>query len=309
MQWSKIKTLFILCFLVLNIYLIIQFIQKQEDADMGLLDEGQEASIEDKLESENIEYEDPDIEITEGSYISVTQKKFTDEELIPLTNFENQQSAVINNNFILSKFEEPIEVPEEATDDELTQLVTRHILFPEAYQFWGWNKDLNVLMFFQLKDDRPFFYNQNGAVLVFLNEDDEMIYYTQTMLGDVEVHREKKTIQQPIQAVGTLYDRNDLYYEDEITRIKMGYYARIATEGVQVFAPTWRVEVNEERNYFINAIEGLVFASDDIQFIKKTIEESSIEKIKLLEEDNELREEILTDLTEKLTETGNRGET
>lgn len=309
MQWSKIKTLFILCFLILNIYLIIQFIQKQDNADMGYLEEGQEASIEDKLESENIEYEDPNIEITEDSYISVSQKQFTDEELVPLSNFENQTSAIINDNFILSKFEEPITVPEEATNQDLDQLVKNYIVFPEAYQFWGWNKDMNVLIFFQLKDDRLFYFNQNGLLLVFLNEENEMMYYTQTMLGNVQVQQEKKSIQQPIQAVGTLYDRNDLYYEDEITNIKMGYYARIVTEGVQVFTPTWRVEVNDERNYFINAIEGLVFASDDIQFINKTIEESYINKIRDLEEDNELREEILTNLTQRQTETGNRSET
>ncbi|PAV28463.1 hypothetical protein CIL05_16120 [Virgibacillus profundi] len=308
MQWSKIKTLFILCFLVLNVFLVNQFMQKLEAADLAVLDEGQEESIEEKLESENISYGNLESDIKEDSYISVTQKSYAEEEINQLTNFEDQTSEVINGNFILSQFQEPIPVPEDASSKEISTLVKNHILYPEEYTYWGWNKDMNVLIFFQLKDDRPFYYNQNGLVLVFLNEANEMMYYTQTMLGDVETQEEKKTIQQPIQALGTLYDRNELYSEDEITDVKIGYYARIITEGIQVFAPTWRVEVNDERNHFVNAIEGQVFTSNDIEFITKTVE-TDIEKIRDLDEENELKEPILTHLNQKINETGNRSGT
>lgn len=308
MQWSKIKTLFILCFLILNIYLLIQFIDKQRESDYPILDSADESSIEDQLKADKIKYGDIKSEVTEATYISVLQRNFSDEELKQLAKMPNQKPAVVNSNFIVSLFNDPIEIPEKASAEDISKVVGSHTMFPEEYEYWGWNEEMNVLIFFQLKDKRPIYFNQNGLLLVYLNDKDEMVFYTQTMLGDAEPQGDLKTLNRPIQAIETLYNNHQLFYEDKISNVKIGYYARVLAEGVQVFAPTWRVSVNEDRNYFVNAIEGLVFPSDDIQFLLDTIEENLI-KIRAVDGNNTIKKTILAHLEKKLEESeSNRSE-
>jgi len=312
MQWSHIKTLFILSFLLLNIYLIIQFVDKQNASDISVLDSA-ESSLEEQLTSENITLEGVDLEtdLTGAAYTEVNQKNLTDEELRELSNFEGQTPAVINNNFIVSQFEEPVELPQTTTYETMDGLLDNYILYPDQYEFWGWNTDMNVLIFFQKRNDWPIYFNQNGLVLAYLNDSNEITHYTQTILGEGEAQGGEKTLIQPLQAIGSLYNRGDLRPNEAVTNVAMGYYSRIATEGTQVFAPTWKVTVvneaeDEERNYFVNAIEGLVHESDNTLFLTQILGDN-ISKIQSLDDDSEIKEDILNQMENKL-ELGNRSE-
>src|SRR5690625_6442143 len=80
MQWSQIKTLFILTFLILNIYLAVQLINKQKQADLAVLEHGQ-SSFEEVLQSENITIPDSLQDEAEERFISVRQKVFTEEDI------------------------------------------------------------------------------------------------------------------------------------------------------------------------------------------------------------------------------------
>lgn len=305
MQWSQIKTLFILCFLLLNIYLFIQFIDKQNKADIGVLD-NPESTIEQKLESDKIKVKDIQVDVKEASYIKVSQKTYTDADLKLLDKLKNQTTAVINKNFIVSQFNKPITIPEKAKKDDLKTIMESNMIFPDNYVYWGKNEEKNILIFFQHQNNHPIYFNQHGLVLVYLNDKNEMAFYTQTMLGEAEPQGEMKTLNKPIQAVETLYNKNHLYMGDEVRIAEIGYYTRILSEGVQVFAPTWNVSVNDERNYFVNAIEGLVITSNDMEFLETTIE-SNRDAIRQLDDSNKMKRGILAHL-EQLLEESNRSE-
>lgn len=305
MQWSQIKTLFILCFLALNIYLLIQFVDKQKESDFGVLDRTT-STIEEQLKLDEIKTGDLDSEVTEASYISLLQRTFTKEDLKQLTQLPNQKPEIIHHNFIVSLFDDPVAIPEGASKDDITKIVGSNTLFPSQYEYWSWNKEMNVLIFFQLKDSRPVYFNQHGLLLVYLNDNNEIEFYTQTMLGEAENQGELKTLNRPMQAIETLYKKNKLYHKDEVTNVKMGYYTRVLSEGVQVFAPTWKVSVNEERNYFVNAIEGRVFPGNDVEFLMNTLK-TNRGKVLGLDEDSKIKTTVLT-LLEKKLEDSNRSE-
>ena len=80
MQWGQIKTLLILSFLILDIYLFAQVLEKKEQADLTILEQ-EPSTIEEQLSAESITIEELPEEIEEETYISVHQKLFTDEEL------------------------------------------------------------------------------------------------------------------------------------------------------------------------------------------------------------------------------------
>src|SRR5699024_11746484 len=100
MQWSQIKTLFILCFLILDVYLLIQFIDKQEKSDLDVMEE-QESSIEQQLKLENIKLPKLPDEEMEQSYISVKQKEFTDSDFRDISGSDNQKLTVVNDKLIV----------------------------------------------------------------------------------------------------------------------------------------------------------------------------------------------------------------
>ncbi|UJL46377.1 two-component system regulatory protein YycI [Virgibacillus sp. NKC19-16] len=311
MDWSKIKTLFIICFLILNAYLLFQFLNKQEQANLSVLEDS-ESPITDQLESENITLGDIGVDITEESYISTGQKTFTEQERDQLEGFDNQTSEVINNNLILSAFEDPVPIPDDASQEEINAIVEDEILLSENYVFGEWNTEKNVLLFFQVTNDLPVYLNQSGIVLIFLDDENNMQFYTQTMLGEVETQGEKRTLIEPMRAIETLYTRNQLFPDEEISNVNIGFYTRVPLENnEQVFAPTYKVAVNEgsdeqiERDYFVNAIEGTIFNSEESAFLNDTIG-SIISSVRTLDDESEIKDPVLNVLESR--EENNRSE-
>ncbi|WP_106495721.1 two-component system regulatory protein YycI [Lentibacillus sp. Marseille-P4043] len=299
MQWSQIKTLFILCFLVLDVYLLIQFLDKQEKNDLDVMEQ-QESTIEQQLKLEDIKIPKklPDGELEE-SYISVKQKAFTGKEMGELAKFDNQNAALVTDNLIVSHFKEPVPITD---SDEAKEIINSNILFPDDYEYWDWNKELNVLIFFQEKNDQPIYFNQSGLLLVFLNDENEITFYTQTMLGEEveDFDTSKKQLIKPIRAIDTLYNQNELHTGEEVTDAKIGFYTALPmTSGEQTFVPTWKISVNGERNYFINAIENFAFSSDDLTFLNESITaiKSEIAKMK---DKKEFKNALIDQLTKKL---------
>ncbi|PNB74374.1 transcriptional regulator, partial [Pseudomonas sp. FW305-BF6] len=73
---------------------------------------------------------------------------------------------------------------------------------------------------------------------------------------------DKKDVQEvlpAIKAIENLYVKDELKPDDRVTKVDFGYYTLIPlSTGVKVIAPAWHLVVNEDRDYFVNAIEGQV---------------------------------------------------
>lgn len=300
MQWKQIKTLFILCFLVLNVYLSLMLYEKETQSEYAM-PETSDATLAEQLESENISISAdlPNGDLNQSN-LSLNQKSFTEEELSFFDDTDNQEVEVINDNFILSRFENPIAIPEDADGNIISDMVKSNLLLADNYRFSGWNTEMNVLIFFQEKNDLPIYYNQNGIVLVYLNDANEMIFYTQTMLGDDESPVEEDSLIEPMMAIRALFNGNRLQNEDEITEVNIGYHTRYPLEkGEQVFSPTWTVTVNDKENFYVNALENRIVSNDELTFLKESVS-STIERVQKLEE-SDLTEFMLSHLNQKLS--------
>src|SRR5699024_4164430 len=118
---------------------------------------------------------------------------------------------------------------------------------------------------------------------------------------------EKKTVIKQMKAIETLYKANEFKAGDEITKVDIGFHTRVPLEnGIQAFVPTWKVSINDEREYFVNAIEGFVFSGDENKFLTDVIS-TNIGSINQLKDRKELKESILNQLEQRL-EAINRGE-
>ena len=132
--------------------------------------EEEPSTIEEQLNAEDITIGELPEKTDEETYISVKQRLFTEEELSNYDENLPQQTFLFDQYFIASQLEYPIAIEKDATKKEITRSLHDIAYYPEEYEYWNWNEDLNIIMFFQKKVDRPVYYNQNGLVLLFLNE-------------------------------------------------------------------------------------------------------------------------------------------
>src|SRR5690625_4171703 len=301
MQWGKIKTLFILSFLILNIYLLVQLLEKQEDADKDIL-ERSESTIEEQLKEDQIVIPELPEEQAKEPYISVKEKVFEEEDFHKYDGFKDQRTVIVDKTLVVSAFKKPKKFPSDASKETIDNFAKKNFAFPDDYVYWNWNKEANVLIFFQVKNDRPVYYNQNGMIVIYLNDDDEMEFYTQTMLGEEDARQDKSSLIKPIKAIEILYNANELWTGEEITKVDIGFHTRAPKpSGVEVFVPEWKVTVNDERDYFVNAIEGWVFSNEEIDFIETTLT-YHIERIESIVDHKEIRKKTLKILKDKLSE-------
>lgn len=303
MQWGQIKTLFILCFLLLDIYLLFLVLQKE-----GTEDFAQEQRDEEKqehgqiLQSENIKIPDnlPE-KLPDEAYVTIKQKNFDKKEVSLIKSMANQEVEVVNNSFILSKLEDEIPIPENATSEAIAQLVSSTVYLGKDFKFQYWDEERNILVFSQTKNNRPVYYNQNGMLLVFLNDENEIIGYVQSLLGEPEKvqEEEKKPLILPITAIHRLYEANIILPSDEVNDAEIVYHSRFPLEsGLQVLVPTWKITVNENREHLVNAIETIIISVSD-DFIENVLD-LSIENTRAIKGNEDFKESMLEILTSKL---------
>ncbi|HEY4599812.1 MAG TPA: two-component system regulatory protein YycI [Cerasibacillus sp.] len=309
MQWSQIKTLFILCFLVLDIYLIFQFIEKQQAANIGLL-EREEITLEQQLKDDDITIENTPNQRVEEAFIKVRQKDFSKEDRDRLEGLPNQEAVITNeNHLIISQFKEGIALPDKVTEEQLQEIVQANILYGDEYQFGEWNKEKNVIYFFPIKNGRPVYFNPSGVVVIYLNEKNEIILYTQTRLDKADINSEKKPLIHPVEAVGRLYNNQHIVSGDTVNKLTVGYQTVVPlADGVQVFVPTWKITVNKEKSFFVNATEGIIFTSSDEDFLYEEIS-NLLSRMSLTSQKVSWKKSVIDMLENKMTDLKKRSET
>ncbi|QDP42001.1 two-component system regulatory protein YycI [Radiobacillus deserti] len=305
MQWGQIKTLFILCFLILDIFLVRQYFTSQEEE----LNTYQTISDEEVLKA-NVEGLDKlDKEVRKEAIITTKQVDFTTKQ-DALDALTEQEYTIVGTNTLISELEKPVPIKEKATKEEMKQIISGFVPFGDQYTIWGKNEATNTLVLFQVKDDKPIFYNKGGLLLIFLNDNNEATSYMQTMLSELELEDQadqKKEIMTPYQAVSQVYfnAENLPVSGSNILEVNekpsLGYLTLAPLEdGVQVFAPTWKIHFKESNNYFVNAIEGgLILTKDENNFIKESLN-SVVASITKQQTDTEEENKVLNTAKQKL---------
>src|SRR5690625_1117392 len=134
MQWGQIKSLLILSFLILDIYLLGQFLEKKELADITVLEE-QPSTIEEQLSLENITIAELPEEVSEETYITVKQQLLKEEDLVAFDKKIFEQTFLLDDYFIASYLDDPIKVDENATSEEITKLFQEIAYYPDEYVY------------------------------------------------------------------------------------------------------------------------------------------------------------------------------
>ncbi|WP_181833147.1 two-component system regulatory protein YycI [Bacillus taeanensis] len=255
MDWSRTKTIFILTFLVLNLFLGFQLIEKKNENQFDFIPV---SSIEEQLKQSKITYKKLSQAPEKLAPISGQVQKF-DEEKIKQLEGKNLNIQLIENQTLLTgSFKEPGTMP--STEAQLLNFLQTYTFNSTDYIRWtDHHQENESVILTQTYEGRPIFYNlesKRGQIHLFKNDEGELTGYTQSYLNITKQGNEHPILE-PIKALYRLYENNDIVYEDNITRMELGYYSAVEGE-IQVFVPTWYIEVNNERSYLVNAVYGLI---------------------------------------------------
>ncbi|MGF6953118.1 regulatory protein YycI of two-component signal transduction system YycFG [Neobacillus sp. B4I6] len=261
MDWSKIKTIFIITFLILDVYLLFQFMKVRDANKYEVITE---ASFEEKLKADEIKFVDLPKDPIKAQYLSAKPKMFNQEDIKKLKG-QTVILSGIGTTSLHAKLEKPLQLTNKFEPAELSTFLTDNVLFGEDYQFGEKSNKDQTITYYQRSENFPLFKNINGMITFKVNEADQIVSYEQTFLEEMETLTAKEEILKPLKAIETLHQKGMLKSKSKITRVELGYSTLIQLAASQVLAPTWRFEVDGKESLFVNAFEGQIiqFNSDE----------------------------------------------
>ncbi|GGA45503.1 two-component system regulatory protein YycI [Psychrobacillus lasiicapitis] len=256
MDWNKTKTIFIIVFSILNVFLFWLYSNRYNEALN--VKERIDTPIEERLLLDNIKVPKTESLIQEASYVSGNAHLFSVEELNQL---KNQTLEVEDGYALIGTFKEPMPI---TTENSLEKLVKENMIRGNSYGLWKIDEEKKSATFFQKVNDRLVYHNQNAQLIVYWNDEKELIRYEQTVLDNLEEYDESKKLVSPMFVFRLLYSSSLLKEDSTVKDLKLGYstLATLTETQVYVFAPTWYVPVElsdgTKEEYFVNAVEGTV---------------------------------------------------
>ncbi|WP_397536670.1 two-component system regulatory protein YycI [Rummeliibacillus pycnus] len=261
MDWNKTKTIFIIVFSILNVFLYWSYVNKyNEDKKIEFI--GETDNISARLKEENITFKDQTEESENVSYISGKIKQFSQDEL---SHLENQHIQINNGTDLESKIISPTPLTE-ITDESLTDFVEHNVYKGSSYKLWKINKEQKEAIFFQISENRMIYYNQNAEIKIHWNDGLEITRYEQKMFDSLKSFGEKYTLNST-QAVKAILAKGYLPANSTVTKTQLGYSTLVLLTETQVLSPTWYVHVvlpkdkkgeKREVDYFVNAVDGTI---------------------------------------------------
>ncbi|RLQ93991.1 two-component system regulatory protein YycI [Falsibacillus albus] len=260
MDWNKTKTIFIIVFLVLDVFLLSQLIKKNTASKAPLK---RDASIEEQLKAAGIHYEpiQDDKEKNKQYLLYAKTKNFTEEEVSKL---ENQDVKIEGKTKLRATLDKPFKLGAQFEPDVLDTFVKSNILNGAKYHFWRYDKDLKQITYSQQYKDNQIFENVNGQLTLYLDDDNEVIGYEQTMLDSIDEYNKEQIIT-GFQAIITLFNKGMIKPDSNIKKPELGYYTLVQNAESQVLTPTWHLIVengDKKENMFVNAFEGSVITTE-----------------------------------------------
>lgn len=273
MDWSKTKTIFIIVFSILNVFLYSVYINNyNEEQELEVLGE---SNIESDLKNANISVGNLPVSTEKVTYVSGKINTFDNFDFDQVT--KNQIITVSDNLIIEGTMKKP-EKLEALNEKTLTEFLKRTVFKGEEYRLWQINKSAREATFFQVMNDKTIFYNQSATIKVYWSEKGEITKYEQTMFGSLKAVGEKSMLIKPIQAIKTIFEKGYLKDHTTISFVNLGYSTLVPLTETQVLSPTWHIRAmvpdengrKKQQDFFVNAVDNQILDIEkNIQFKNK----------------------------------------
>ncbi|QLK85226.1 two-component system regulatory protein YycI [Staphylococcus sp. 17KM0847] len=250
MNWKRAKTLFISVFLLINICLVLVYIEKYNKSQINqtVNDDSVDFQQENIRTPKNI----PDVSKVKMRLITARSKDFESE-------LEKQNDiSVSSDGYTLTReMDETVDVKRDPIS-HLKPYINHNVYKGNEYQYYDTQGD--EIRYEQTFEGFPIMNNQR-ATLTFISKDDKVESYNQSAMQDI---RPSKGANNHFHKVISAHDALEaLYYNQylksgqEVTHLRLGYYTVVKETNVQVLQANWEVRVKDgkqSKTYYVEAV-------------------------------------------------------
>ncbi|WP_409303515.1 two-component system regulatory protein YycI [Peribacillus sp. SCS-155] len=262
MDWSKTKTIFIMVFLMLDIFLVFQFLSKRDINEFGYLSE---TTFEDNLKEDNITLPSlPKVKLNQ-SILQAESKIFTEEDTKKLA---NQEISIQRQTTLTGKFKKAINIGDDfdpSDSAELDNFIKDNIFDGSNYKIWSYDRKNNKVVYYQVYKNKMLYNNAKSKLTLMLNDNQEIVSYEQTYLEIVQPMNRNEEILRPIEAIENLYNTGKIPSDSKVTKVELGYYNLLppSSDAVSILlTPAWRVVLDEKKDLYVTAFYGEIIELD-----------------------------------------------
>ncbi|CAM3808676.1 two-component system regulatory protein YycI [Alkalicoccus chagannorensis] len=255
MDWSRTKSIFIITFVLLNIFLGYQLTEMQQRQNLAEL---ATPALDSRLEEQriDIDIDDPDEERS-GSPITAEVRAF--EPVLLNQSLDDQEIDVEDDTTILSQLDDPYPVTMTSIRASVEPFLERFVFRGEEYRVVEYDEDEQEIRLLQEFEGRIIdqYERDDFHLVLHVNDSDEIAAYEQTYL-EVTDRGDDRELLTTMSALEVLLDDNTIGIGTNVavTEAQLGYYSLMEVDAnFQVYAPAWRITIDEEA-YYVNAMTG-----------------------------------------------------
>ncbi|MED1127815.1 two-component system regulatory protein YycI [Bacillus paralicheniformis] len=277
MEWNRTKTIFIIVFLILDIFLAFQYFDKRSNNQFPILEK---STLQEDMKADHISYGNLSKETSKGSSISAQKRVFKQSEIKSL---KGQKPKALMNTAkenalteIEMEFETPIALPKADMGTKAREIVNEEIIDGNKYKLWKVDKSGKQIVFFQTYNGNYIFQDRQnddntemGEIVLYLNNKNEVVSYKQSMLQDIKEVKTESLIS-AVGAVEALYYPDYLKKYSKIKSAELGYFTQYPLASAQIFVPVWRIEVERKTDdktiheeFIVDARDGALLQSQE----------------------------------------------
>ncbi|MED1065778.1 WalKR regulator YycI [Bacillus paralicheniformis] len=277
MEWNRTKTIFIIVFLILDIFLAFQYFDKRSNNQFPILEK---STLQEDMKADHISYGNLSKETSKGSSISAQKRVFKQSEIKSL---KGQKPKALMNTAkenalteIEMEFETPIALLKADMETKAREIVNEEIIDGNKYKLWKVDKSGKQIVFFQTYNGNYIFQDRQnddntemGEVVLYLNNKNEVVSYKQSMLQDIKEVKTESLIS-AVGAVEALYYPDYLKKYSKIKSAELGYFTQYPLASAQIFVPVWRIEVERKTDdktiheeFIVDARDGALLQSQE----------------------------------------------
>ncbi len=272
MNWHKTKTIFIVCFLLLDLFLGYKiYLSAMKNRVSGTVPNDNVQQKDLKVTS-SIPTAPDSLNFIKGTQTAlVNDNGEVNKEILAKEGSKGDKVQTIepvNTSEIRGIMKKSITVPKTAAD---RQSLLRMVYKGSAYQFWKKDTKSNTLLFVQTYQNKPvFIHNKNLNMLTFHIKDDKVVSYEQSFFKFDKLDNSIAIID-ATQAVSAIRGKSsDLMIgpHSTINNINLGYFNLVGDINQLIFLPIWEISVKSsgddpaQRQFFVDASSGEIQTID-----------------------------------------------
>lgn len=279
MDFKKVENIFLITFLLLNIYLLVSYFNRN-DIQQATSTSGQVNLI---REMEQIGINIPTLQEEERDvyYVQADGNQLLEDNVDQL---ENQAGSVAEDGSLYTSIlSDPIEIegnPEDGfTEGDYAKLdafiLNGSVLFGEEYTYLRYDRSQNRFVYAQEVEGIPVA-DGTSEISLFYGSDGNIISYQQTFAGPMNPQGSTQAVITDRQAVEILFQNNEISSNSTVRQPILSYYRTLHLEDLSMYGPVWYVPVTDESGekvLRVDALERTIISDSVTPVIPEELEE------------------------------------